>query len=142
MYEGAGKLESALHPARQGGRATIARLGEIDELEHLLDERAAPPRWNAEQCSHELDVLFCRQIRVEHEQLGHVADALTRAPPEVLRVLIQDANDPGVGSDGAGHESDRCGLACAAGSDDADDATFLDSERDVVEGDDIAEACD
>ena len=105
----------------------------------MSDAVTAPPRRDAKQCGHELDVLACGQIRVQDEELRHVTDPLARAAAEAARIFIEDAYLPGVRGNATGDQSDRVGLTRAAGPDDTDDAALRHRKGHVGEGNDVAE---
>ncbi len=48
MDEGAGELETALHPAREAAGPRLAGVPQLDELEDLLHATPAPPQEEAE----------------------------------------------------------------------------------------------
>ena len=84
------------------------------QLEDLARPPPARAEQHAEQRRDEVDVLADRQVRIEGERLGHVADPLACLPPELARLLAQHAircRDVGVRR--AGEEPDRRGLARA-----------------------------
>ena len=88
--EGAGELETALHPAGQLARPAAAGVPQVDELEHLADPAPAAPQQHPEQARDEVDVLAGGEVRVQREQLGHVADPLAGPAAEAARVLAED----------------------------------------------------
>ena len=92
MDEGAGQLEPALHAARQGAGPSAADVPQVDQLEDLAGPAMAGPPQDPEQRGHEVDVLARRQVRVQGELLGHVADPLAGLAAEAARVLAQDAD--------------------------------------------------
>ena len=73
-----GELESSLHPARQPAGPRSADLPEVHELEDLARAAAAGTPEHAEQRRDEVDVLPRREVGIQREGLGHVADPLPR----------------------------------------------------------------
>ena len=90
--ERAGELEPALHAARQPAGAAAADVPQLDQLEDLADAPPAPRREHPEQARDEVDVLVRGEVRVQREQLGHVADPLAGRAPEPARVLAEHAD--------------------------------------------------
>jgi len=124
----AGKLETALHAAGQGRCAAVSRLREVDQFEHFGDAPPPAPGRHPVQRGDELDVLACRQIRVQHEQLGHVANALASPATKVARILAQHPDGACVRGERSGDESDGRRLARSARPDDPDDPSLRHTE--------------
>ena len=80
--ERAGQLEPSLHPARQPAGAPAADVPQVDQLEDLAGPPPARAPQHPEQRRDEIDVLADRQVRVQGERLGHVADPLARLASE------------------------------------------------------------
>ena len=72
----AGKLEAALHAPGQVAGTPAARVPQVDDLEDRARPSVASAEQHPEQRGHEVDVLARRQVRVQREQLRHVADLL------------------------------------------------------------------
>ena len=86
---------------------------QLDELEHLAHPSPPAAPEHPEQARDEVDVLVGREVRVQREQLGHVADPLAGRAPELARVLAQDPDLALVGVEGPGEHPDRRRLAGA-----------------------------
>ena len=119
--QGARELEPSLHPARQVRGAAAAGGPQVDGLQHFADAAAAARPEQAEQACDEADVLACRQVGIEGEQLWHVADALAGATAELARVLTQHLHRPARRRQGAGQQPDQRRLAGTRRADDAED---------------------
>ena len=83
--ERAGELETALHPAGQVRRSSFSHVPQVEQLEHR--PYASPPaqQEHPEEARDEVQVLPGRQVRVQAEQLGHVADPRAGPAAEPLR---------------------------------------------------------
>ena len=81
-----------------------------------------------EQRRDEVDVLAGGQVRIQREQLGHVADLLARPAPEPARVLAEDADRAARRGEGAGEHPDDGRLAGARRADHAEDRPLRDRE--------------
>ena len=109
------------------------------QLEHLADAAPAPRHEHPEQARDEVDVLVRRQVGVQGELLGHVADALAGRPPEPPRVLAQHPDLARGGVEGARDQADRGRLAGARRPDDAQDRARRDLQVEVEHADAVAE---
>ena len=87
----------------------------------------------------EEQILFDRQVLVERELLGHVADFALDARAVAPHVETEHRSLPGVGRQQAADHADGRRLAGAVGAEEADDFARRDAQRDVVDGDDSVE---
>ena len=133
--ERARELEAALHAAGEVAGEDVARVEEVDDLERALDSTGAPEGTDAVQRRNESDVLLCRQVLVEAEQLGHVGEPAAHSAAEAHRVLAQDGDLALASAERAGEHPDRRRLAGSARADDAEDRPRVDLERQVVDDD-------
>ena len=90
--ERTGELEPSLHAAGQPARPAVPGVPQVEQLQDLLGPPPAARPEQAEQARHEVDVLAAGQVRIEREQLGHVADALPGRSAELRRPLPEDAD--------------------------------------------------
>jgi hypothetical protein len=117
----------------------IARVPQLDELQHLAHAAATSRKQHAEQAGHEAHVLSSREIGIEHEPLGHVADPLPGLASEPARVLPQDADLPPGGLERSREQPDGGGLAGAAWPDNTQRGAERHIESEVLERHDLSE---
>jgi hypothetical protein len=132
--EGRRELEATLHAPRQGTRPAASDRPQVDQREHRLLSSPAPEQDEPEQGRGEVDVLADREVRVQAEQLGHVADPLARPPPERVRLLPEHLDPALRGSQRAGDHADRRGLARPRRPDQPNDRPGRDLEIQVLDG--------
>ena len=115
---------------RTGRRPPVAGVPQVDEAQHLAGPASpAAAQSIPNRRRHEVDVLSRREVRVQRELLGHVADPLaglrggTGAGPRRGR-----GPSPVVGSSAPGQQPDRRRLAGARRADDAEDRARWDHE--------------
>jgi hypothetical protein len=136
--EGAGEGELLLHPARQTLGQPIAKRRETHQLEQAVASR--PPVVDAVQLGEEADVLVHREIAVEREALGEVADAARELAPVGGWLEPAGAQRAAVRGKQAQDAAQRRGLACAIGPDEPEHLAALDAEVEAVDGRDAAVA--
>ena len=110
-------------PERRAGELALA-VGEAQPLERLGHPLAAPV--HGVEAADEVEVLADREVLVEAEALGHVADlALDR--PRLLDDVVAEAGAAArVGREQAAQHADGRGLAAAVGAEEAADLAALD----------------
>ena len=135
--QGGGQLHPLLVAERQGLELVGGTVGHAELLEPT--QRRAPGRagGHAVQSGQVLDLLDDHHARVEAPLLGHVAEALTILGGHRGAVPPHDA---GVEPDQLEHGSHGRGLARPVGTEEPEDLPGGHRERQLVEGDDVAEA--
>ena len=126
--EGACELEPTLHPAREVARPPTADIPQVDSLQDLTHALATSKEGQAEEAGHEVDVLPGRQLRVEDERLGHVADPFPGPAPEPARLLAKHPDFARAWPDATDDHPDRGRLAGAGRADDAHQRSARDLE--------------
>ena len=134
MEQADADVEPALHAAAEGLDPIAGALGEADEREDLahpvLELAAAEPVEPAE----EHEVLARREVRVDRELLGDVADArLGRDLPDVDRLAVEGHLARVARQQPADHR-DRRRLAGAVGPQQAVGLALVDLEADAADG--------
>ena len=85
-----------------------------------------------------MDVLQYRQVRIEREELRHVADAELDLIDLRLHVEARDVGGAGGGSQQTGEHLDRRGLPRTVRSQKTEDLAFCNIEADAIDGDEVA----
>ena len=137
--ERARELETALHAAGQTPGSPAPDVPQVEELEDLAGPAPPAREHHPEQRPHEVDVLADRQVRVERERLGHVAEPLAGLAPEPARLLAQHPDRAGCRGQGPRQKPDGRRLARARRSDQAEDRPGGDDQRDAVDGELVVE---
>ncbi len=137
--ERARELEPALHAAGQAPGSPAADVPQVEQLEDLAGPASAAREHHPEQRPHEVDVLADRQIRVERERLGHVAEPLAGLAPEPARLLAQHPDRARCRGQGTREKPDRRRLARPRRSDQAEDRPRRHDQRDTVHGELVVE---
>jgi hypothetical protein len=127
---GGGARAPLLPAAGQRAGELFRARGEAQPLEPFA--HAAPAVLNAVDARDEVEVLLDREVLVEAEPLGHVADAALDIGR--LRAQIEAEGGPAtlVGREQPAEHADRRRLAAAVRAEEADDAPARDGEIDVV----------
>ena len=133
MDEDAGEAELLLHPAGEVSRRPVREGQQVGEAEveglPRLSLRASDP----EDVHEKIDVLLDRQVLIEAETLGHVADEGLD-----LRLFGHDIQtaDPDPARGGFEHRCrhpEQGGFSRPVGADEAEDRPRFDRERDVAD---------
>jgi hypothetical protein len=122
------ELEAALHAARELARAPAADGPQLEQLQHGALPSPATPQDQPVQRGGKVHVLADRQVRVQAEVLGHVADPLARPPAEQAGGLAEDLHLARGRGQRAGHHPDRRRLARPGRADHARDRARRDLE--------------
>ena len=91
VHERSRDRQPALHPARERIDSGLAAVGELDELEQLVDSPADLVAWEAEEAAVDLEVLSDVELLVEVVLLGDDAEALPDRRPVAVGVEAEDA---------------------------------------------------
>ena len=129
--ERAGDGEALRHAAAEGAHRVVAAMAQLDGAQQLVN--AGLRIGHAVELRKEEEVLFCREVRVEH---GVVADE-----PDVsagrIRVLLEvDAHETRAAAGGAGERGERAQqrrLACAVGPEYRQERALRELQGDLVE---------
>ncbi|CAO3437987.1 hypothetical protein [Azospirillum argentinense] len=124
----------------QAVRQRLHRVGEAEALRHRRDPVGKDVLGHLEQAGVQLQVLPDRQLRIEREGLGHVADA----PPGLdVAGVHRLPEQPGLALarlEQAGQHLHRRRLAAAVGAEEAEDLAARYAEADMVDRHETAEA--
>ena len=137
VHDAGGERQSLLPPARQSAGDLMAARPQAELVERRRDDAAAigevvEPRYEGE-------VLLDRQVLIEREPLGHVADLALDAGAVAADVEAEHRALAGVGGQQAADHADGGRLARAVGAEKADDLTLGDPQRDMIDGEDAIE---
>src|SRR6185436_16128397 len=94
----------------------------------------APPQHEAVQRGRVIDVLANAEVRVQAEQLGHVAHPFAGPPRERVGPLPEHLDGPLGRAERAGDHADRGGLAGSGRTDEAHHLAGMDLEIEPVDG--------
>ena len=134
VQQARGDVEPAPHAAREGVDPVVAPVGEVDELEHLVDTLAERPPAQPVEAAEEVEVLASGEIGIERDVLGHVADALA-AGRRSVSTSTSSTRDDARRVQQAAHHADRRGLPRAVRPEQPVRLTRRDVEAHVVDGD-------
>jgi hypothetical protein len=139
VHHGGGEAQALLLPSREVPDAVLLALFEAILGEKLVDARSALRRRDRVDLAHELEVLPHREVLVEGEALGHVADLAAQplgvgGDPTVehLGLAFGRPQEPA-------EHPDRGGLSRAVGTEKSVDLGAADLEVHVVDGQERAE---
>ncbi|MCY1417919.1 hypothetical protein D9M71_334650 [compost metagenome] len=135
-----GQRQALTDAQRQAAGQFVADVLEAEAAEHLLHPRADFLGGQVEQPGVQVEVLQHRQLAVQGERLGHVADTPARRHVMGVHRLAEQRAAALAGRQQAGEHLHGGGLAAAVGAEEAEDFPALDAEADVVHRDEIAEA--
>ena len=138
VHDAGGEREALLPAARQLPSELMAARGEAEIGEGLRDR--LPARLEIVEAGDEEEILLDRQVLVEREPLRHVADLLLDAAALADDVIAEHGSLARVRSEKPADHADGRRLARAVGPEEADDLAGRDLERDVIDGDRLAEA--
>ena len=137
---GAGEGHALLPAARERAGDLVAPVGEPALSQHLLHAGGADARGHAVQSGVEAQILVHREILVEAEALGHVADALLDPLGLGGHVVAHHRAVAAAGIEDSAQHADGGRLAGAVGAQHAEDLTAVHAQRDVLHRDEVAEA--
>ena len=140
MQQGAHQRQLLLHAAGEIRGLALAERLHARHAEQALDQRLALGLRDPEQVGVEVHVLVDREIAVESEALGHVADLILDGVELASHVV---ACHPGLAFGGiqqAAQQAQRGGLAGAIRTDQAEDFAARDFEVEMVDRRQFAEA--
>ena len=127
MDQGAGHRGACPHPAAERGDDRFAPVGQLDELQRLVDVCLG-----AVDRGKEAQVLLDREIGIKRGRLGHVPDARQHA--QVGDPPAEYSHRPRVGLDQTDQASDQRGLAGTVRPEQPVDLTATDPQADPVKG--------
>ena len=127
-------VEPALHPAGEAVDAVLRPIGQVGHGQDLVDAPVELATTEALQTAEEAEVLARRQVRVDGQVLGDVADRRLRlGRPDVHRSAGHE-HLAAVAAEEPAQHGDRRGLARAVGTQEAVGLTGCDLEADSVDG--------
>src|SRR5579884_2082231 len=135
--ERGGDAEALPHPVRVAADAIVGAVGEVDELEHLVDARAGAV---AVEVGEQAQVAPARQVGVEPRPLDEPGDAVERPRALDERVASVQLDAARRRPDQAEHHPQRRRLAGAVRAEEAVDVAGVDGQVDLVHGDEVAVA--
>ena len=132
-------VHAPFHAAGERVEAVVAPVGQLGQLEGLVDPGCHGTAPELVQPGKELEILPGGEVGVEGHILGHVADE--RLDIEIAdRLLAGDGDGPLVGLEQAAHHLHGRRLAGAVRPEQAVDLALEDAEADAVDGEARAEA--
>jgi hypothetical protein len=138
--QGAGQRQLLLHAAGEAVRETAAERRQAQAVQQLVAPR--PPVVDAVDGGEEGDVLVDREIAVEREALGQVADPAAELGASPDGVDAAGAHRPAVRRQQSEDDAQGGRLAGAVRADQAEHLAALDAEADVVDRHQVAIAPD
>ena len=135
MYQAGDKLYLLLHAPAQLFDPLVAPSLQFDPLQPLLRQRPRLLGVNALEPGQEDEHFHYLLVPVQSPLLRQVADSL----PALARLAAQQFDLAGVGSEDIHEDADRTGLAGPVGSEQPEDLTGIDIERQVFDSGDTAE---
>ena len=130
VHDAGGKRESLLPAARKRASELMAARGQAEILERLA---TASRLGEVVEPGDEIEVLLDRQVLVEREPLGHVADLALDTAAAADDVVAEHRPLAGVRRQKPADHADRGGLARAVGAEKADDLARRHFQRDMVD---------
>src|SRR5882672_10587176 len=118
----------------------VAAASQPDLAQHLLDKGGADASRDAVQPGVEAQVLVHGEVLVQAEALGHVADALLDPLRLGGEVVAHHRPAAAAGVEDPAQHADGGRLAGAVRPQHSEDLAVVDAERDVLDGDELAEA--
>ena len=131
--EDAGEAQFLLHPAGELSRRPVREGEEVGEAEVEGLPRLALRAADSEDVHEKVDVLLDRQILIEAETLGHVADPVLDGRPVGDDVQTVDRDPARGGFEHRRRHPEQGGLSRPVGADEAEDRPPFDRERDVAD---------
>ena len=104
-------VEPTFHPAREVASAIVGPVGQPDRLHDLVDPRRQRATAEAVEPTEEPQVLHGRQIGVDGQVLGHVADRSLHDPGLGVEIVTDHLHDAAISSEQAAQHRDGGGLA-------------------------------
>src|SRR5690242_20150997 len=133
-------VETPLHPAGVLLDLVAGPVGQAGQVEHLVGAASRPRGRHAVEPGEEHEVLAARQVRVDGQVLGHVAERAL-GPHRVRRHRLPGHGHlAGVAFEQADDHRDSRGLACPVRAEQPVGLTRGDVEADPVHRDELAEA--
>ena len=133
MDQRAGDLEPALHARGQRAHRLRRPVGELDEVQHLLDAVAPQLARHAEDEAMQLEVLAHRQAVVEARLLEDDAEPPAGGERLSRDIGTADQRDAAVGRQDGAEDVHQRRLAGAVGSEQREQLLLADREADLVE---------
>jgi len=133
VHERAGEGDPTLHAAGEKACALVALVGQREDLEQLGRARPAVALGHPEVAAVIVERLLDGEKEVQVELLGGQADALARLTVVVDRVVAEDLDRPRGRARQPGRAVDQGRLAGPVGSEQAEEVTGSDLQRDVLE---------
>src|ERR1700730_19256505 len=130
----AGQADPLLEAAGEGVDRLVAAIREVDQLEQVVDDNLASLPGLPVAGGVEVEILANRELVVDAEEVGHVAEPAVNTLRFPAHVGAVDEGAAGGRLEKCGEDSQSGRLARAVGSDEAEDLSLRDAERDVVEG--------
>ena len=131
--------QTPLHPARERLHLVAGALGELDEVEQLVDLRLQLAAREPEVAAVDEHVLAHRQLRVERVVLRNDAEPGSDAGAVRVWVETEDAQRPAADRRDAADHPHRRALAGAVRPEEAERLAAPDVEVDSVDRDEVAE---
>jgi len=142
VQDGAAEREPLLPAAGEGARQGAPLLRQAGHPEDGIGPLRQPCRRHAIDAAEEFDVFPDREIVVERELLGHIADGLLHVLGLAGDIEAVYFGPPGSRRQQAAQNPDRGRLPRPVRPQEAEDFAAPDVERDVVDGDEATEALD
>ena len=142
MQQRRGHRQPLLEPAGQIAAGQSCEGCELKLLQSPVDAVSLARGPEVIGAGEELQILGHRELAVKRELLGDVADPLARRGAGATQIHSRHPQRAaGSGQQSAQHAKRR-GLACAVGTEQAEDLAPLNIEADVVNGNETAELAD
>ncbi len=135
MNERFRQAEALLHAARQFLDVGISLLGEIRQLQHILDDVVTALLRDLVGSSEKVEVLPHFDVVVDAEEVRHVADDGADRLGLADDVEAGDGRRSGRGAQEGGEHLDRRRLPGAVGADEAEDIPLFQVEAEVIHRD-------
>ena len=137
--DGGGEGKFFLHAVGVVGDQLFGFAGEAHELEELGGSVVGGGEIEAIHAADEAEVFGCGEATEESEAFGHDADLALDLDGVGDGVKTEDLNRARGGGEQAGEHLDGGGLACAVGTEEAEELAGGDREVDILNGGEVAE---
>ena len=139
MDQRTGQPQLLFHAARKRAGPTVLEPGQPDETQQLARPVSQGAAFDAPHRTEEHQVFIHRQVAVERETLGQIADTRAGLLGMPGHIVSQDVHRAAFEAECADHQPHGCGLARAVGPDQPVGFTGLDGQREAVNGGQSAE---
>src|SRR5580704_15830803 len=135
LHQNLGKAETLPHAARKGGDALIGKFGKPDLLDRVGDALLALGEPKADQAGGVAQVIGGGEVIIEADRVGQIADAAFDRKRLARRIEAEHADFAAGDFRQAEQHQDGRRLTRAVGTEETENLTAPDGERDVVDGD-------